>query len=78
MDWEHQTSDAASEQAATSPAEASNSSFAGPAQIADVLFDQLEYLVRHATGNCSEGCSDCRRLQLVTDWLLLPFRCRTY
>lgn len=77
MDWERQVSDAAEQQAATSPAEASNSSIAGPAQVIDVLFDQLQYLVGHVEGNCSTECPDCRRLQMVTQWLLLPFRCRS-
>lgn len=77
MDWERQMSDAAEQQAATSPAETSNLSIAGPAQVIDVLFDQLQYLVGHGGGNCSEACPDCRRLQMVADWLLLPFRCRS-
>ena len=77
MDYERQMSDGAEQQSATSPADASNSSFAGPAQVPDVLFDQLEYLIGHAEGNCSTECRDCRRLQMVTDWLLLPFRCRS-
>ena len=77
MDYERQMSDGAEQQSATSPADASNSSFAGPAQVPDVLFDQLEYLIGHAEGNCSTECRDCRRLQMVTDWLLLPVRCRS-
>lgn len=78
MDWERQTSDAAEEQASTSPAVARNPSYIAPALITDVLFDQLQYLVEHALGDCSTECADCRRLQMVTDWLLLPFRFRGY
>ena len=77
MDWERQTSEAAGEQNATSETLARNSSFAGPAHVTDVLFDQLQYLIGHDAGNCSTECPDCRRLQMVTDWLLLPFRCRS-
>jgi hypothetical protein len=78
MDWERKISDAAEQQSATSPAETRNASYAAPAQISDVLFDQLQYLVEHRVGNCSSECPDCRRLQMVTDWLLLPFRCRIW
>ena len=78
MDWERSISDAAGQRSATSPAEARNPNSSGPAPIAEVLFDQLEYLVSHTAERCSENCPDCRRLQMVTDWLLLPFRCRTW
>ena len=78
MDSDRQMSDAAEHGSATSPAETRNASNAGPAQVTDVLFDQLQYLVEHGAGNCSAECPDCRRLQMVTDWLLLPFRCRRW
>jgi len=78
MDWERKISDAAEQESATSPVDTGNPSSAGPARISDVLFDQLEYLVALTAGKCSEDCPDCRRLQMVTDWLLLPFRCRTW
>jgi hypothetical protein len=77
MDWERQFSDGAEQPAPTSQPETGNSSCTGPAQITDVLFDQLQYLIEHIEGNCSTSCPDCRRLQMVTDWLLLPFRCRS-
>jgi len=78
MDWERQISEAAEQESATSPAETRNASHAGPAHITDVMFDQLQYLVGHVGGNCATECPDCRRLQMVTDWLLLPFRCRQF
>jgi hypothetical protein len=78
MDWERKISEAAETQPATGAADAGHSRPAGPAPLTDVLFDQLEYLVGHAAGNCSEDCRDCRRLQMASDWLLLPFRCRTW
>ncbi|HEV3333643.1 MAG TPA: hypothetical protein VG096_21815 [Bryobacteraceae bacterium] len=78
MDWERQMSEGAETQSATSPADTRNSSSTGSAQVTDVLFDQLQYLVEHTAGNCSTECPDCRRLQMVSDWLLLPFRCRNW
>ena len=39
----------------------------------DVLYEQLKYLIGHSAGNCPPDCIDCRRLQQVTNWLLLPF-----
>jgi len=47
--------------------------YGGMAPLADVLYDQLEYLVRHGASDCPEGCSDCSRLERVKHWLLLPF-----
>jgi hypothetical protein len=44
------------------------------ASLTQVMFDQLEYLVAHAGGNCALDCADCERLQQVKSWLLLPFR----
>jgi len=44
------------------------------APLIDVLYEQLEYLIGHSGGNCPPDCKDCRRLQQVTNWLLLPFR----
>jgi hypothetical protein len=78
MDWERQMPDGARSQSAASQAETGKPGGIGPADVADVLFDQLQFLVGHTGGNCSEDCSDCRRLQMVTDWLLLPFRCRNW
>ena len=78
MDWERQISDAAEQPATTSRPDTGNSSNTGPAQITDVLFDQLQYLVGTHRRKLLCECPDCRRLQMVTDWLLLPFRCRTY
>ena len=45
---------------------------AGP--IDDILHEQLDYLIAHASESCAPGCSDCARLQQVQGWLLLPFR----
>ncbi|PWU11084.1 MAG: hypothetical protein C5B51_03435 [Terriglobia bacterium] len=45
-----------------------------PAPLAEVMFDQLEYLVEHSGRDCPPECLDCGRLQQVKNWLLLPFR----
>ena len=44
------------------------------APLIDVLYEQLEYLIGHCGGKCPPDCLDCRRLQRVMNWLLLPFR----
>jgi hypothetical protein len=43
------------------------------AAVADVMFDQLEYLAAHAVPSCPPDCADCARLAQVKDLLLLPF-----
>jgi hypothetical protein len=47
--------------------------FIEPAPLVDVLFDQLEYLVSHASRGCPPGCPDCSRLEQVEKLLLIPF-----
>lgn len=47
--------------------------FIEPAPLVDVLIDQLEYLVSHASRGCPPGCPDCFRLQQVKKLLLIPF-----
>ena len=44
------------------------------APLIDVIYEQLEYLIGHSGGDCPPDCIDCRGLQPVIDWLLLPFR----
>ncbi|MBZ5580185.1 MAG: hypothetical protein LAP40_26800 [Acidobacteriia bacterium] len=46
--------------------------FIESASVVDVLYDQLDYLVRHG-GACPAECPDCARLEQVKSWLLLPF-----
>jgi hypothetical protein len=43
------------------------------APVADVMFDQLEYLTAHAAQVCPPGCADCARYRQVKGLLLLPF-----
>jgi hypothetical protein len=45
-----------------------------PAPLGDILHEQLDYLIDHATQACPPGCADCARLQQVKSWLLIPFR----
>jgi len=47
--------------------------FIAPALLIDVLFDQLEYLVSHAGGECPAGCPDCKRFKQIKKLLLVPF-----
>ena len=60
-----------------SPVESSTESAfsVASASIAEVLFDQLNYLVDHTHENSDEstGCPDCARLEAVRDVLLRPF-----
>jgi hypothetical protein len=42
----------------------------------DVLYEQLSWLLSHRLHldqPCSEGCSECKRLEQVKAWLLTPF-----
>jgi hypothetical protein len=48
-------------------------SFIEPAPLIDVLFDQFEYLVSHASAECPPGCPDCNRLEQIKRLLLVPF-----
>jgi len=59
---------------ASQPANEQTPCYLAPAPVSEVLFDQLEYLLHHATEGCPPGCLDCGRLQQVKNWLLLPFR----
>lgn len=75
MNTDHQIGNAKSsaavvKQLASSP----NSCYVASAPVADVLFDQLEYLVMHSGRNCPSDCLECGRLERVKHWLLLPFR----
>ena len=44
-----------------------------PASYADVMREQMEYLLAHAAAACHPGCSDCARLEQVRRYLLRPF-----
>jgi hypothetical protein len=64
--------------AVNQPAALQHSCYVASAVAADVLFDQLEYLVAHRGRDCPSDCIECSRLERVKHWLLLPFRdCET-
>ena len=50
------------------------SCYTKPASLVDVMFDQLEWLIGHASGKCPLGCPDCARFEQVKNLLLMPFR----
>ena len=50
------------------------SCYTKPASLADVMFDQLEWLICHASGKCPPGCPHCARFEQVKNLLLMPFR----
>jgi hypothetical protein len=74
MDFDRSLSEVASQPSLPVGAIARNVHYLEAACLADVMFDQLEYLLAHAGGKCAPGCMDCRRLEEVKNWLLLPFR----
>jgi hypothetical protein len=38
------------------------------------MFDQLEWLLEHASSGCARKCPHCLRLEQLKDLLLLPFQ----
>ena len=48
--------------------------YANSAPVADVIFEQLDFLLNHRDHECFPDCEDCARLERVKYWLLLPFR----
>lgn len=46
---------------------------APPASHAEVMREQMEYLLEHVGANCFPGCADCARLEQVKRCLLQPF-----
>jgi hypothetical protein len=44
-----------------------------PASHAEVMREQIEYLLDHLGAVCPPGCSDCVRLEEVQHCLLRPF-----
>ena len=74
MSRDRSMSDTGTQSLAANPAGSGRpADFIQPAPLGDILFEQLDYLVAHATQACAPGCADCARLQQVKSWLLLPF-----
>jgi hypothetical protein len=44
-----------------------------PAVVADVMFDQLQFLLDHSSNCQLSGCPLCGRFEYVKSWLMLPF-----
>ena len=47
--------------------------YTAPAPLAEVMFEQLEYLVHHGDHGCPRGCAECLRLNRARDLLLQAF-----
>jgi len=60
----------------SSPAGEARSHFyeAPPDSNADIMREQMEYLLRHGQESCSSGCPECARLDEVKRCLFLPFQ----
>ena len=59
--------------AATQPAISPSGCYIAASAMAEVMFDQLQYLLDHTGQHCAPECMDCGRMQQVKNWLLLPF-----
>ena len=60
------------------PPDTASESAANPGALQTAIFreimaEQLDYLPSHRSPACSPACLDCRRLEQVIHWLLLPF-----
>lgn len=74
MNADRQIGNAQSPAAAVNqPAALQHSCYVASAAVADVLFDQLDYLVAHGGRDCPSDGIECGRLERVKHWLLLPF-----
>jgi len=83
MNTEHSMPNAGKQlEASSQPAAMGGKCYVAPAPLAEVMFDQLEYLMGHgaqqAAGDCPPECLDCGRLRQVKNWLLLPFHSSPY
>jgi hypothetical protein len=76
MENDYHEPDATNEASADQMENAEGVEYVAPAQVIDVLFEQLEYLATHLrkTEECPTACRVCARLDLVSRFLLSPFR----
>lgn len=74
MDGDKSMADAADQPSAASAPPVPRPCYLEPATPIDAMFDQLEYLVAHASAQCTSECLECARLEQVKNWLLAPFR----
>jgi hypothetical protein len=61
----------------TSPNEGRGTCYIEPASLVEVMFDQLAWLLEHASANCAPECPHCARLEKVKNLLLVPFQVPT-
>jgi hypothetical protein len=61
---------------AAAPARAKKlrASFVMPAPVAEVMREQFDFLLAHASDGCSDACPECARLRAVRELLCKPFR----
>jgi len=78
MDFDRSLSNTADQPSIAKPAAVErNGHNLKAAPLIDVLYEQLDYLIGYSGRNCPPDCIDCRRLQQVMNWLLLPFRSKS-
>ena len=58
--------------------EGRRSCYIEPASLEEVMFDQLAWLLEHASATCSPECPHCARLQKVKNLLCGPFEAATH
>jgi len=58
---------------AAGAAVARDSRYFRPAPLADIISEQLAYLIEHAASSCHANCPDCKRFEQVKRYLLEPF-----
>jgi hypothetical protein len=61
----------------TSLSEGRRSCYIEPASLVEVMFDQLAWLLEHASASCPPECPHCARLEKVKNLLLIPFQVPT-
>ena len=61
----------------TSLNEGRRSCYIEPASLVEVMFDQLAWLLEHASASCPPECPHCARLEKVKNLLLAPFQVPT-
>ena len=57
--------------------EGRRSCYIEPASLEEVMFDQLAWLLEHASASCSPECPHCARLEKVKNLLFEPFELPT-
>jgi len=76
MDNDHLESECANGSSSHEPQICGGVQYVAAAPLIDVMFEQLEYLATHLVSatDCPSPCPVCARLDLVSRFLLTPFR----